>query len=79
VEALANGLGRDVVERAPFQFTGRSSLSQRGQRIDELPQYRASGLPTSAFVRPRSPRIWPRMRCNGGHQAASEPKQTPPG
>jgi hypothetical protein len=57
----------------------RAGVLAKGLKgIDEFPQHRASRLPTSALVRPRPLRIGPRIRCNGGHETASEPQQTPP-
>jgi hypothetical protein len=42
VEALTNGLGRDIVERAAVQHADLSSLMQPRQGIDKFPQERAA-------------------------------------
>ncbi|HET9303567.1 MAG TPA: hypothetical protein VFO20_12380 [Propionibacteriaceae bacterium] len=55
VEALTNGLGRDIVERTAFEYADLSSLMQPRQGIDKFPQKRASGLPTASSVSPDRP------------------------
>jgi hypothetical protein len=55
VEALTNGLGRDIVERAAFQYADLSSLMQPRQGIDKFPQERAASLPAAPSVSPDRP------------------------
>jgi hypothetical protein len=52
VEALTNGLDRDIVERTVFQYADLSNLVQPRQGIDKFPQGRATGRPTGSSVSP---------------------------
>jgi hypothetical protein len=55
MEALTNGPGRDIVERAALQHADLSSLMQPRQRIDKFPQDGTSRLPGASSMSPDRP------------------------